>query len=73
MAIAGVLDEGAYATVSMIGDASSKNYVSRLALLAPDIVEAIIAGRSDQGMTPKQVERPLPASRRSNGTVLSSG
>ena len=41
-----MLDEGAYATVSEIGEAEniSKSYVSRilrLALLAPDVVEAI--------------------------------
>jgi hypothetical protein len=45
-----MLDEGVYATVSEIGDAEniSKSYVSRilrLALLAPDIIEAILAGR----------------------------
>ena len=45
-----MLDEGVYASVSDIGDAEniSKSYVSRilrLALLAPDIVEAILAGR----------------------------
>ena len=45
-----MLDEGVYATVSEIGDAEnfSKSCVSRilrLALLAPDIVEAILAGR----------------------------
>ena len=49
-----MLDEGIYTTVSEIGDAEgiSKSYLSRilrLALLAPDIVEAILAGRSDQG------------------------
>ena len=50
-----MLDDGVYASVSEIGDAEgiSKSYVSRilrLALLAPDIVEAIFAGRTDQGM-----------------------
>ena len=45
-----MLDDGVYASVSEIGDAEniSKSYVSRilrLALLAPDIVEAILAGR----------------------------
>ena len=43
------LDEGAYSSVSDIGEAEgiSKSYVSRilrLALLAPDIIEAILAG-----------------------------
>jgi hypothetical protein len=62
-----MLDEGVYATVSEIGDAEniSKSYVSRilrLALLAPDMVEAILAGRTDQGMMLEQLERPLPAS-----------
>jgi hypothetical protein len=44
----------------------SKSYVSsipRLALPAPDIVEAILAGRADQGMMLEPLERPLPASR----------
>jgi hypothetical protein len=41
-----------------------KSYVSRtlwLALLAPEIIEAILSGRTDQGMTLEQLERPLPA------------
>jgi hypothetical protein len=33
-----------------------------LALLAPDIVEAILAGRLDQSMMLEKLERPLPAS-----------
>jgi hypothetical protein len=62
-----MLDEGTCATVSEIGDAEniSKSYVSRilrLALLAPDIVEAILAGRADQGLTLDRLERPLPTS-----------
>jgi hypothetical protein len=61
------LDEGVYASVSDIGDAEniSKSYVSRilrLALLAPDLIEAILAGETDQGMMLEQLERPLPAS-----------
>jgi hypothetical protein len=44
-----MLHEGVYASVSEIGDAEniSKSYVSRiprLALLAPDIVDAILTG-----------------------------
>jgi hypothetical protein len=62
-----MLDDGVYASVSDIGDAEniSKSYVSRilrLALLAPDIIEAILAGRRDQGMMLERLERPLPAS-----------
>jgi hypothetical protein len=61
-----MLDQGLYATVSEIGDAEniSKSYVSRilrLALLAPDIVEMILAGRTDQALILHQLERPLPA------------
>jgi hypothetical protein len=62
-----MLDNGVYASVSDIGNAEniSKSYVSRilrLALLAPDVVEAILAGSTDQGMMLEQLERPLPAS-----------
>jgi hypothetical protein len=62
-----MLDEGVYTSVSEIGDAESisKSYVSRilrLALLAPDIVEAILAGTTEQSMVLEQLERPLPAS-----------
>jgi hypothetical protein len=62
-----MLDEGVHTTVSEIGDAEniSKSYVSRilrLALLAPDLVEAILAGSMDQGMMLERLERPLPVS-----------
>ena len=62
-----MLDDGMYASVSDIGDAEniSKSYVSRIlriALLAPDIVEAILAGRTDQSLMLETLERPLPAS-----------
>ena len=62
-----MLDEGVYTTVGEIGDAEniSKSYVSRilrLALLAPDIVEAILAGRMDQGPMLERLEQSLPAS-----------
>jgi hypothetical protein len=61
-----MLDEGIYSFVSEIGDAESisKSYVSRilrLALLAPDIVEAILAGRMDQGLMLERLEQSLPA------------
>jgi hypothetical protein len=70
-----LLDEGVYASVSEIGDAEniSKSYVSRilrLALLAPDIIEAILTGRTEQEMMLEQLERPLPASWEEQRTVL---
>ena len=62
-----MLDEGLCTSVSEIGDAEniSKSYVSRilrLALLAPDIIEAILAGRTDQALVLEKLERRLPAS-----------
>jgi hypothetical protein len=61
-----MLDDGVYATVSEIGAENiSTSYVSRIlrmALLAPEIVEAILWERTDQGMMLEQLERPLPAS-----------
>ena len=62
-----MLDDGVYASVSYIGNDEniSKSYVSRilrLTLLAPDIVEAILAGSTDQGLILEQLERPLPSS-----------
>jgi hypothetical protein len=35
--------------------------ILRLALLAPDIVEAILAGKTDQALMLEQLERSLPA------------
>ena len=62
-----MLDEGTYTTVSEIDDAENipKSYVSRLlrlALLAPDIIEAVLAGSTDQGIMLETLEWPLPAS-----------
>jgi hypothetical protein len=34
----------------------------RLALLEPDLVRAILAGRTDQALLLEKLERPLPAS-----------
>ena len=61
-----MLDDGVYSSVREIGDAEniSKSYISRilrLALLAPDVVNAILAGRTNQGMILEQLEQPLPA------------
>ena len=73
-----LLDEGVYTSVSEIGDTEniSKSYVSRilrLALLAPDIVEAILTGSTDQGMMLEQLERPLPASWEEQREALRAG
>jgi hypothetical protein len=59
------LDQGIYVSVTEIAEAEwiSKSYVSRilrLALLAPDIVEAILAGGADQRVMLERLERPLP-------------
>jgi hypothetical protein len=40
----------------------SSAWTLRVALLAPDIVEAILAGTEDQVVMLEQLERPLPAS-----------
>ena len=62
-----MLDQGLYTSISEIGDAEniSKSCISRilrLALLASDIVDVILAGRTDQGVMLEQLEQPLPAS-----------
>ena len=62
-----MLDDGEYATVTEISEAEgiNKSYVSRilrLALLAPDIIETVLEGRSDQTLMLETLERPLPAS-----------
>jgi hypothetical protein len=60
-----MLDEGVFTTVREIGEAEGidKGYVSRilrLALLAPDIIEGILAGTADQALVLERLERPLP-------------
>jgi hypothetical protein len=70
-----LLDKGVYATVTGIAEAEkiSKSYVSRilrLALLAPDLVEAILGGWADQRVMLERLERPLPASWRHQRTLL---
>ena len=73
-----MLDQGVCCSVSEIGDAEniSKSYVSRilrLALLAPDVVDEILAGTTNQGMVLEHLERPLPASwEEQRGCLLSA-
>ncbi|HEX6011439.1 MAG TPA: hypothetical protein VFY87_06460, partial [Geminicoccaceae bacterium] len=59
------LDRGVYSSATEIAEAEwiSKSYVSRilrLALLAPDSVEAILAGGADQRVMLERPEQPLP-------------
>ena len=61
-----LLDKGVYGSVTEIAEAEriSKSYVSRLlrlALLAPDLVEAILGGWTDQRVMLERLDRPLPA------------
>jgi len=61
-----MLDEGVYSSVTEISEAEriGKSYVSRilrLALLAPDVVEAVLERRSGQALMLQKLERPLPA------------
>src|SRR3954471_11934736 len=70
-----LLDKGVYATVTEIAEAEriSKSYVSRilrLALLAPDLVEAILGGSADRRLMLERLERPLPASWRHQRALL---
>jgi hypothetical protein len=72
-----MLDQGFYTTVSEIGDIEniSKSYVSRilrLALLAPDIVEAVLDGRACSDMVLEKLEEALPAEWNAQRSVLAS-
>jgi hypothetical protein len=60
-----LLDRGVCSLVTEIAEAEkiSKSYVSRvlrLALLAPDIVEAILGGSADQRLMLERLDGPLP-------------
>jgi hypothetical protein len=62
-----LLDSGVYTSVTEISEAEhiGKSYVSsmlKLALLGPDLVEAILTGCTDQAPILEQLERPLPPS-----------
>ena len=60
-----MLREGYYQTLEEIADAENINpsYVSRLlrmTLLAPEIVEAILAGKQPEGLTMARAMQPFP-------------
>jgi hypothetical protein len=73
LALQTLLDRGVHTTVNEIAEAEriSKSYVSRilrLALLAPDLVEAILDGRASEVML-ELLEQPLPASWEEQRTI----
>jgi hypothetical protein len=60
-----LLETGDFATIEEIADAENINpsYVSRvlrMTLLAPEIVEAILAGRQPEGLTMARAMKPFP-------------
>ena len=60
-----LLETGDYATIEEIADAENINssYVSRvlrMTLLAPEIVEAILAGKQPEGLTMAKAMQPFP-------------
>ena len=60
-----LLETGEFSTIEEIADAENINasYVSRvlrMTLLAPEIVEAILAGRQPEGLTMARAMRPFP-------------
>ena len=60
-----MLETGDLATIAEIADAENINpsYVSRLlrmTLLAPEIVEAVLAGRQPAGLTMARAMQPFP-------------
>jgi hypothetical protein len=60
-----LLETGDYATIEEIADAENINssYVSRvlrMTLLAPEIVEEILAGRQPEGLTMARAMQPFP-------------
>lgn len=60
-----MLDEGKYCSIAEMGEALGINrfYLARLlrlALLSPDIVEAVVDGREPDGMSIEQLRRPMP-------------
>ena len=61
-----LLETGDYATIEEIAEAENINpsYVSRvlrMTLLAPEIMEAILAGRQPEGLTMARAMQPFPA------------
>src|SRR4051794_3571026 len=73
-----LLGRGVHASVTEIAEAEkiSRSYVSRilwLALLAPDLVEAILGGWIDQGLVQKRLEQSLPIGSQEQRAALRKG
>jgi hypothetical protein len=71
-----LLDRGVHGSVTELAEAEkiSKSYVSRilrLALLAPDIVEAILGGWADQRVMLERLEQSLPVGWEEQRTLCS--
>lgn len=69
-----MLQEGDYKTLEEIADAENINpsYVSRLlrmTLLAPEVVDAILAGRQPAGLTMVRAIQPFPSKKKYNEFV----
>jgi len=61
-----LLDEGRYASISEMATAEriERGYLGtllRLTLLAPDLVEALLGGRQQEGMSLPRLMEPVPA------------
>ena len=72
-----LLDEGSYVSVTEISEAEkiNKSYISRtlrLALLAPDITEQILAGRQAEGLQFNALQKPFPLEWQAQATALST-
>jgi hypothetical protein len=72
-----LLETGDFATIEEIADAENINpsYVSRvqrMTLLAPEIVEAILAGRQPEGLTMAKAMQPFPSNWSEQSPLFSS-
>jgi hypothetical protein len=73
-----MLHAGVYTSITEIAEAErvGKSYVSRilrLALLAPEIFDAILAGKTDASLMLARLEQPLPAKWQEQRRLLSLG
>ena len=72
-----LLETGDFATIEEIAKAENINssYVSRVmrvTLLAPEIVEAVLAGRQPEGLTMARAMRPFPIVWKSQAEIVAA-